>query len=264
MKGKYRGITVAAGFCLIIGLLLAGSSLPGIAQAKTSEAYAPSAATLDHYAQLRDLEARLDAAVREEGWLRYSYTQRMQAERNPYYSADAQMPAEAEFEIWFHFNAEGLVDQQATFLLKDGKRTLTEIYAHGIYRSMAESFTSLPQQPYSPSFYFYLGREDPRLAAQEGVHLTFQRGAPAGENLTRFVIERQIGSDSPLAGSAEPLPAIRHVLWVDTQTAQPVRVENYQLLEDGRLDKFHEISQIEYQRMDSLPQTVQSYFDDIQ
>ncbi len=264
MKEKNRGKIVSAGLFMIIGLIVAGGVLSGAVEAKTRPIFSPSVATLDNYAQLRDWEARLDAAVREEGWLCYRYAQRMQTEHNPYYSADAQMPAEAEFEIWFRFNAEGLVDQQATFLLKNDNRVLTEIYADGIYRSMAESFTPLPQQPYSPSFYFYLGREDPRLAAQEGVYLTFQRSTLAEENLTRFIIERQISSTSLLASSVEPLPAIRHVLWVDTQTAQPVRVENYQLLENGGLHKFHEIHRIEFHRMNVLPEEVEIYFDDIQ
>ncbi|MEW6180281.1 MAG: hypothetical protein AB1522_10170 [Chloroflexota bacterium] len=235
------------------GAYLAGSFVTASAADITAS---PSDETLSNFETLRKFEAKLDETIRQEGWLRYRY-QQLIVETNPYFSSSGQMPARAEFEMWFHFNREGWVDQQVTFLIQEGEKILTEVYKDGIYRSMAEDFQPIEQPPFSPSFYFYLTREDPQLAAQEGVVLEISTNRRVEEMVIPFEIERRFIRNAHQNSTAE---AMKHVLWVDSASGQPLRIENYRMLSDGSLRLIQSITQIDFARFDDLPVDVQKVF----
>jgi len=235
------------------GAYLAGSFVTVSAADITSS---PSDETLSNFETLRELEAKLDETIRQEGWLRYRYQQFI-AETNPYFSSSSQMPARAEFEMWFHFNREGWVDQQVTFLIQEGEKILSEVYKDGIYRSMAEDFQPIEQSPFSPSFYFYLTREDPQLAAREGIVLEISTNHKPAETVIPFEIERRFIRNAHQNSTAE---AIKHFFWVDSASGQPLKIENYQMLPDGSLRLIQSITQIDFARFDNLPLEVQKVF----
>lgn len=235
------------------GAYLGGSFVTASATGITSS---PSDRTLNNFEELCNLEAKLDEVIRQEGWLRYRY-QQLIAETNPYFLSSSQMPAQAEFEMWFHFNSAGWVDQQAAFLIQEGKKILTEVYKDGIYRSMAEDFQPIEQPPFSPSFYFYLTREDPQLAAREGIVLEISTNHKPAETVIPFEIERRIIRKDHPNSAAE---GMKHILWVDSASGQPLKIENYRMLSDGSLRLIQSITQIDFARFDDLPVDVQKVF----
>lgn len=255
---KSRWLKLLAVIVLAIPMFWVGTYFAGsfVTASAADIISSPSDETLSNFETLRKLEAKLDEVIRQEGWLRYRY-QQVIAETNPYFSSSSQMPAQAEFEMWFHFDSTGWVDQQATFLIQEGKKILTEVYKDGIYRSMAEDFHPIEQPPFSPSFYFYLTREDPQMAAQEGVVLEISTNRRVEEMVISFEIERRfIRKDYPNSAAA----AMKHALWVDSASGQPLKIENYRMLPDGSLRLIQSITQIDFARFDDLPVDVQKVF----
>jgi hypothetical protein len=256
---------VVMGLAISLGLLLGIDSALAAVEAKQSmQVYQPDADTLENYEALKEMEARWELALKAGGWVRHRYLHRTINNDTSYRSPDAQFPSEGKVEIWFHFNNDALVDQQITFISHGTQKYMTEILYRGIYRSMAETFTPLEEKPYSPSLYFYLTRESPDAAAKEGVQININRSITllGAENVERFTIRR--GFPSGVAGYSDKDPDITgymHVIYVDPTTAQPLQIENYFLLKDGRSRLYQEITQIEAERLSSLPEDVQWYFD---
>lgn len=213
--------------------------------------------TMLNFDRFRELEAKLDKSIRQEGWLRYSYQQYL-AESNPYFSSSAQMPLQAQFEMWFHFNAEGLVDQQVTFLINEEKKVPTEIFKNGIYRSVAENFQPIDQSPYSPSFYFYLTREDPQAALEEGVRLRISANFLEEDSVMIIQIYRSFEGNSKFQNA--PSQSMKHVLWVDADSGRPLKMENYQVQPNGGLQLVQSITQIDFSHFDELPVEVEKVF----
>lgn len=256
---------------LLVGLILILGTVLGIdsalASAKPEQArqeYQSSAYTLANYETLKEMEARWESTLRAGGWVRHSYHHLTVNNDETYRSPDAQFPSEATVEIWFHFNRDDLVDQQITFVSEGDQKYMTELLYRGIYRSMAEAFAPLEEKPYSPSLYFYLTREPPDADAREGVQVKIDRwpGLLQGKTIAGFTIRRIFTAGMP--GYSEKDANITgsiHMISVDPATAQLLQIKNYFLLKDGSSRLFQEITQIEAERVSSLPEDVQWYFD---
>ncbi|MFN7036603.1 MAG: hypothetical protein ACK4SN_09560, partial [Bellilinea sp.] len=54
--------------------------------------------------------------------------------------------------------------------------------------------------------------------------------------------------------------AMKHILWVDSASGQPLKIENYRMLPDGSLRLIQAITQIDFARFDDLPVDVQKAF----
>ncbi|HKJ39798.1 MAG TPA: hypothetical protein VJ972_13555 [Anaerolineales bacterium] len=257
---------------LLVSIILIAGTMIGIDSALASteqkqqvdQKYQPDAATLINYGDLKKMETRWEAAIRTGGWVRHSYHQRIVEDDQVYRAPDAQFPSEATVEIWFHFN-KGLVDQQITLITHNGQRIMTEILYRGIYRSMAEAFTPIEQEPYSPSLYFYITSESPEATAREGMQvLTINQDTTLmeGNDIARFSVRHVFPAGMPGYSEKDAnIIGTMQTIYIDPITAQPLQIDNYFLLKDNGSRLFQEITQIEAERVVSLPEDVQWYFD---
>ncbi|HZW03909.1 MAG TPA: hypothetical protein VFF68_08275 [Anaerolineaceae bacterium] len=229
----------------------------------TQPLYQPDADTLTNFEALRALEKQWEQSLRAEGWLRHSY-HHQNVDDQAYRSPDVQFPAQAILENWFHFNRDGLVDRQISFITKNGQKHMTAIYANGVYRGLSDGFTPLEEGPSSPSLYFYLTRAAPDAAASEGVQVGIDQETAQwnGSAATRFSVRTVFPNGMP--GYTEKDASIRgfmNVVSIDPATAQLLEIESHFLLKDGSSRPDVVISDIEAQRFAALPEDVQWYFD---
>lgn len=264
IKKYFRLLLV--GSVLLAGLILGiDSALASTEQKKEiAQEYQPDGATLANYDALKKKEARLEATLQTGGWVRHSYHSNSLEDVPIYRMPNAQFPSETIIETWFHFNTNGLVDRQITFITRDGKSHLSEIFYRGVYRSAAEAFAPLDQEPYSPSLYFYIASASPQATAKEGAQTSVNQEMVVinGKDIARFTVRDIFPAGMPEYSEKDAgIIGIMHVIYVDPETAQPLQIDNHFLLKDNNSRPFLEITQIQAERVLSPLKEVQWYFD---
>jgi hypothetical protein len=265
MKPKLTPFTLAM-ITLLIGSLLGIQASHASAKQKIVSSETPIPAPMSQ--EVFDLFAKListwESNFTKPGWIRLNYVEKKPTASILTDSPEAKYPANALVEIWFHYNADQLVDQEIDFLGMDGQKMLSAIIYRGAYRGLSEKFVPQKQESYAPSLTFYLTAVSPALAAKEGIQMDISinnRGLDQ-EEITQFNLTQVFPNETSRKwGYGENIAGIQNTVIVDPKTGAILGIENYLL--DTNLETLltHEISQVKVDAFASLPADIQWYFD---